>query len=120
MANRNFTSQFNYSFETQPVSLTGAATKTAGGFSSTGKGWSIAVTSTGVYTITLQDSYTTLLGASLSIQRATAVDLMPQIVSADVTTAKTVVFRTIAGATETNLATGDVVYVQLILRNSKT
>lgn len=75
---------------------------------------------TGVFKIALADSYASLLSASISLQKAAATDIMTQIQSSDVTTAQSVVFRVIAGATPTNLASGDKVFISLELRNSGT
>jgi hypothetical protein len=73
---------------------------------------------TGVFEITLPDSYAALIGCSIMLQRASAVDLMAQIQSVDVISAKQIIFRMQAGSTPTNLANSDVLYISLELRNS--
>ena len=56
----------------------GAATKEAG------FGWTVDNTTTGVYTITLEDSYPSLVSGIFTVEAATAVDLKAQIKSEDV------------------------------------
>lgn len=73
---------------------------------------------TGLYKIALQDSYPNLIGASIMLRRATAVDLSAQLVSVDTVTAKAIYFRMIAGATATDMANSDALYISLELRNS--
>lgn len=65
---------------------------------------SVARTGTGQYTITLADSYVALVSATFTWMAATAIDLVPQIVSHDVVTAKTIVVKALAGATATDTA----------------
>lgn len=72
----------------------------------------------GVYAIDLPDSYAALLGCSIMLQRASAVDLAAQIQSVDVVSAKRIVFRMQAGATPTNMANSDSLLISLELRNS--
>jgi hypothetical protein len=60
--------------------------------SNKGKGWSVARTSAGLFTITLQDIYPALLSATASLQLATADDKYCQIGSIDLS-AKTVQIR---------------------------
>ncbi len=79
---------------------------------------SLVQLSAGVYQIELPDSYAALLAASIMIERATAVDLAAQLQSVDVVSAKQIVFRMQAGASPTNMANGDVLYIALELRNS--
>lgn len=73
---------------------------------------------TGLFEIQLADSYPNLVGASIMLQRESgAVDLNSQL--AVVTPEDELIsFRMLAGATETNLAVSDIVYIQLMLRNS--
>lgn len=79
---------------------------------------SISVLGTGHYSINLDDSYMAIVGADVSIQKASAADLIAQVVSADVVTNKEVIFKTLATATATKPLTDDVVYIHLTLRNS--
>ena len=74
--------------------------------------------SAGLYELTLADKYAALISADIVIQKASAADLQTQLVSSNVSTTKKLRFRTIAGASVTDLANGDVVYIRLDLRNS--
>ncbi len=68
---------------------------------------SIVLTATGVWTITLQDSYKRLLSAQATIQMAAATDLVPQVgtvANLATTTPVTVVVRANAVATPTDIA----------------
>lgn len=100
-----------------------AATNLASGddtdfISSSPRAFTLSQTGTGVYKLTLANTYAALLGASIMLQRASAVDLGAQIQSVDVTSAKEIVFRMQAGSTPTNMANSDVLYISLELRNS--
>lgn len=86
--------------------------------SSTISGASVARTGVGEYTVTLSDSFVALLSCNLTLQAATAVDLVPQIKSNDVVTAKTIVFRTLAGATATDPSAACVVHFRALMRDS--
>lgn len=83
-----------------------------------GIGWSVAKTTTGVYTITLQDGYVALIAGLVTVKAATAVDLVAQIKSYDVVTAKTVVIDLNAGATPTEPSAVTEIHFALILSNS--
>lgn len=87
-------------------------------FTATSGSMTLTQTGTGVYKITLADPYAALLGASITLQRATAVDLGAQIQAVDVTSAQTITFRMQAASTPTNMANSDVLYIELSLRNS--
>ena len=80
----------------------------------------IAQTGTGIFTITLADSYPALIGANITLQKTTGTDAMAQLISSDVTTAKTVVFRIISGGSNADLVTTDKMFITLELRNSST
>lgn len=119
MANRNFSTvqALNRSVKIIAGSFSiaasgGAATKLQG------RGWSVAKSATGVYTITLEDSYTALLSACASVKAATAVDLVAQIKSHDVSSAKTVVIDLNAAATPTEPSAVTEIHFVLMLRNS--
>jgi hypothetical protein len=77
-------------------------------------------TSTGTWTITLTDAYAALVSGQVTIQMASATDVVPQWGAIDVVTAKTLVLRANATATPTDIAAnaGNIVYVTLFLRNS--
>lgn len=77
---------------------------------------SFARTGTGQYTVTLEDGYVECVGLSLNLEAAVAVDLIPQVVSRDVKTAKTVVFVLNTGASPTDTANGVQQYVHFYLR----
>lgn len=119
MANRNYSRVQALNHEVKIIggnwsiaASGGAATKVQG------LGWSVAKTGTGIYTVTLEDSYVALLSATATVQAATAVDLVAQIKSHDVVTAKTVVIELLATATPTEPAAVTLVHFQLLLRNS--
>lgn len=86
--------------------------------SSSINGASAAQTGVGEFTITLADSYNALISAGFMVQAATAADLIPQMKSNDVVTAKTVVVRLLTGATATDPTAAITLYVDLFLRNS--
>jgi hypothetical protein len=74
---------------------------------------------TGLFKLAIADAYANLLACSIMIQRASgAVDLVAQLATVDTSSAKAITFRTNAGATPTNLANSDVLYIRLELRNS--
>ncbi len=101
-----------------------AATHLSGGTDSTFTqlvsfaGMTLLQLSTGTYRVSLRNSYAALLSPSINLQRATAVDLLPQIQSSDTQTAQTVEFRLLATATPTNMTTSDKITIGLTLRNS--
>jgi hypothetical protein len=99
-----------------------AATPLAGGddtdFTESSSCMSLSQIGTGVYMIQLPDSYAALIGASIMLQRSSAVDLISQIQSVDVISEKQIKIRMQAGSTPTNLANSDVLYISLELRNS--
>lgn len=87
----------------------------------TGRGVaSIVRNSAGNFTITLEDAYSALLDAKMTIAMDAATDISPQLGAVDVVTAKTIVVRTIVAAVETDIAANanNRVYVELSLRNS--
>jgi hypothetical protein len=121
MANRNFSRVQALNHEVKIIAGSfsiaasgGAATKV------TGLGYSVAKSGTGLYTVTLQDAYNAALAVTATAQAATAVDLVAQVKSVDVTSAKTVVISLNAGATPTEPAAVTVVNFVLVLQNSST
>lgn len=90
----------------------GAATKLQG------LGFEVAKSGTGIYTITLQDNYVALLSGQATVCAAVAVDLVAQIKTYDVVTAKTVLIELLAVATPTEPAAVTEVHFALFLRNS--
>lgn len=81
---------------------------------------SLTRTNTGEYTVTLRDPYMSLVGAHFSVLAATPIDLVPQMETEAVATAKTIVFNMMAGATPTDTANGVTqdVFMTLALRNT--
>lgn len=73
---------------------------------------------TGVYTLTLEQAYAGVVAIHATMEAATAVDLVPQVKSRDVVSAKTVVFDVNAGATPTDPSAACRLYVTLILKRS--
>lgn len=122
MANRRL-NQFRLSYEQPLVEIfarvaigsTGAPTLTRGqGITS------IVRNNTGLYTITLQDAFVQLVGVDVTQLSASALTApLQQIVSQDVSSAKTVVvqFRNAADAA-TDPASGSILFIRLTLRNS--
>lgn len=98
-----------------------AATALAGGddtdFTSISQSMILTQVGTGVYKIDVKDEYNALLACNIMIGRASAVDLMAQVQSVDLAN-DAIYFRIQAGATPTNLANSDVLYIDLCLRNS--
>lgn len=101
---------------------TAAALALTGGvdtsFTSTAKGFSLLQIDTGTYEITLQDTYSALLYFGGTTQDSSGSDRFVQVKSADPSSSKLIVFRTQTGANAADMASGDVIYVQMILRNS--
>lgn len=58
-----------------------------------GKGFSVARTSAGLFTVTLEDKYVALISGKCQLQLASAADQMAQLGAIDVTSAKTVQIR---------------------------
>ena len=86
----------------------------------TGAGWSVARSGTGELTVTLEDSYPGLISAQVSLALNAAGDSKCQFGAIDVTTAKTVVIRTITGTSAADIAANanNRVHFCLILRNT--
>lgn len=87
-----------------------------------GKGFTVARTGTGQFTITLQDAYVALLSASLSLQLASADDKFLQLGAVDVVSAKTIVINVwdVSGAAAADIAAnaGNRINFVLVLSNS--
>lgn len=83
-----------------------------------GKGFTVAKTSTGVWTVTLAVPYLAMLSYQCQLSAATASVLTPQFGAIDVTTAKTVVIRLNSTATETDPVSGDSISFVLLLATS--
>lgn len=72
---------------------------------------------TGIYEAVCNTPIANLLGANIMLQRSSAVDLMAQIQSVDAPNG-IIVFRMQAAATPTNMASGDKLYIQFLIRPS--
>ena len=85
-----------------------------------GLGWSGADTGTGVYTITLEDRYNTLLSMTANIQSTAGTDdFVVSILSHDVNSATpTIVLHVAVAGTLTDLGTGDSIHFTAMLQNS--
>lgn len=86
--------------------------------SETINGATCARTAAGQYTITLDSTYNSLLSVHATLEAATAVDLVPQVKSDDVSVAKTIVINLNTGATPTDPAAVCKLHVSIFLRNS--
>lgn len=96
------------------------ATGTSTSFTTTGHGFTLSQTGTGIFLATFPQTFAAMIGCSIMIQKASATDIQPQIISSSVSSAGTVSFRLIAGATPTNLASGDILFLSFDMRNSGT
>ena len=82
-------------------------------------GATVSRTGAGAYTITLADKYPELLGISILVAKATAQDLVPQVVAVDVASAKTITFKLLTGTTATGPTTESATfYINIVLKNS--
>ncbi len=120
--NKYLRSQFVYSTYGKPVLIAGklsiaanaaVSSNTLGSLVSTA-----ARTGAGEYTITLSDTYNAAQSVDYQLLAATAVDLVPQIKSIDVVTAKTIVIRLLAGATATDPSAVCSLYLNIVLNAS--
>lgn len=117
MANRYFT-QFMYSFYKKPVVLGGKISLSAVGAvtASDVKGFSVAKTGTGLYTITLEDQYSKLVSINANVADS-AEDLAINFASVNLT-AKTIVIQTKVAGTIADIGDACDLYLNLVLSNS--
>lgn len=120
MANRLWEEKINQ-LEKGVVLLSGKIVVGAAGAvtSSSIKGASVARSSAGVYTITLEDAYVSLLACQASLLAALTTALKVCVQSADVSSAKTIVLRVdnaIPAAADP--ASGNEIHVVIVLKNS--
>lgn len=117
MANRYWT-QFFYSFYKKPVMLGGkiSLNSSAAITASDVKGFSVAKTGTGLYTITLQDQYSKLVSINANVADS-AEDLAINFASVNLT-AKTIVIQTKVAGTIANLTDACDLYLNIVLSNS--
>lgn len=87
-----------------------------------GLGWSGADTGTGVYTITLEDSYNALLSMTANIQSTAGTDDFVVSVASHSVSASTatIVLHVAVAGTLTDLGTGDSIHFTAMLQNSAT
>jgi len=120
MANRYFQQFANWLIR-KPTYLIGtvniAADASVSSFNIPGVA-SVENTATGTYTITLEDTYYEFIRAHFTLQAATAVDLVPQIVSTNVTSTKEIVVKLLTGATATDPAAVCVLHVDICAKNT--
>ena len=119
MANRLYM-QFLYSHTKMLTSVHGIIELSAAGavVSETIQGATVAKTGTGEYTVTLDDKFNALMDVQLTLEAAVPVDLVPQILSTDVSGTKEIVFSLLAGATPTDPSAVCKVHFKAFLRNS--
>jgi len=105
LADRNFSNSL--ALDKALVILSGACTVATGAGGVTANnclGATLSRTGTGAFTITLQDRYPELLSVNIQIGKATAQDLVVQILAVDLT-ARTITFRILTGVTATDVTT---------------
>ena len=123
MASRGFFNRM-FSLLHYPVVLSGSFlpnnTSAVANASNTGKGFTVARTNAGVFTITLADKYAKCISANCTIAMASVTDIVPQWGAIDVSSAKTLVLNTLVAATATDIASNAAnrVYFTLVLSNS--
>jgi hypothetical protein len=69
-----------------------------------GTGFTVARTSAGLFTVTLDKVFPSLVRAYVMIQMASATDISPQLGLVDLATARTIQIRTIVAAVVTDIA----------------
>lgn len=79
---------------------------------------SVTRTGVGQYTFTLADTYSMEQSVVFRVLAATPVDLIPQIKSIDVVTAKTIVVSLLTGATPTEIAANTTLQMNAVLNQS--
>jgi hypothetical protein len=123
MANRLF-QQFQGTLDKGVVMLQGSFAPDTANAPTTvkGKGFSVARTSTGLFTITLQDTYQHLISGQVSLQLAAGDDKFVQLGAVDVASAKTIQIRVwdISGGAVADIAANanNRINFSLLLKNS--
>ena len=125
MANRIF-KQIRGTLDNEVVIIAGSFTPNGSSAiveaNNTGNGYSVAYTSTGLYTITLDDVYSSIISATVSLAQATTGDQILALGEIDVASAKTVLVRNwdISGGAIADLAAdADTrIHFVLVLKNS--
>jgi len=94
MANRDFMSNVQALDEEVKIVAGSFAPDTANAPTTVrGRGFTVARTSTGLFTVTLADTYPLLIAGDVSLQLAAGADLIVQLGAIDVASAKTVQIR---------------------------
>lgn len=125
MANRQFTSQFAYSFIVQRVDIlmqvsiggTGAPTLVSNACKGVA---SISRNSAGDYSITLQDKYQKVLAMQCSTTNSTGISAAPDVGIKSDAVSSTKIVRIVCSAAgvATDPASGDVLNIHMVLSNS--
>lgn len=120
MADLNFSNVQAY--DKQVKVLSGTCSVPTGGGAVTANailGATVTRTGTGAFTITLANKYPELLGLSILVGKATAQDLVPQVVAVDVASARTITFRLLTGTTPTDVTSeAATLFINIVLKNS--
>jgi len=85
-----------------------------------GIGWSVARTNTGIFTVTLQDSFQALIAGFAMVALNAVADTQAQLGAVDVLTNKTVVINILTAGSGADIAShaNNKVHFTLILRNT--
>jgi hypothetical protein len=85
-----------------------------------GRGFSVAKTATGEYTVTLQDKYAELLGASFSVEGSGTIVVLPELKSEAVAASGSLIVKTTTKSTgaTADTAVAFTLRITLHLRNS--
>jgi hypothetical protein len=120
MANRNFNPP--WALEKALTTIVGRVPISSGAAVGTkiGRGFSVAKTATGEYTVTLQDKYSQLLGIAFAQIGSGTIVTVPEMKSEAISTAGTFIIKTVTrstGATADTAVAFDLCFT-LFLRNS--
>lgn len=122
MANRIFNPP--RALEKELVTITGSFLPAGTGAVTgvTGKGFTVARSDVGKFTVTLTDTYQSLIGVSLTLGLATAADQVLQLGAVDVTSAKTIVINvwdiSDAAVADISANAANRIYFTFFLKNS--
>ena len=88
--------------------------------SNTGAGWTVARSGTGIFTVTLGDTYPGILSATCSVALNAVADTKVQFGAIDVASAKTLVINVITTASAADIAANanNRIHFCLVLRNT--
>lgn len=118
MANRLLSDA--YALDKSVVTLAGPCTvgiASAGVTANNILGATLSRTATGAFTITFDDVWPELLYADVKILKATAQDLTVQFVALSLSS-KTLTFKTLTGATATDMLEAGTFFIKLVFKNS--